>query len=119
MKPAASAASPRDAGGYALLTDGTTIEIRPAQPGDRDAVREMHAAMSPDNTYMRFFNLSPHAAEEEAKRVCRPAGSDHAALLAWLGDQLIGVASYEPTGKDGTAEIAFAVADHMHGRGVA
>jgi acyl-CoA synthetase (NDP forming)/RimJ/RimL family protein N-acetyltransferase len=119
MKQAASAASPRGAGGYALLTDGTTIEIRQAQPGDRDAVREMHAAMSPDNTYMRFFNLSPHAAEEEAKRVCRPLGDDHAALLAWLGDQLIGVASYEPTGKNGTAEIAFAVADHMHGRGVA
>ncbi|MGE5286136.1 MAG: GNAT family N-acetyltransferase [Micromonosporaceae bacterium] len=119
MKPAASDADVSGTGGYALLTDGTTIEIRSAQPGDLDAVRQMHAAMSPDNTYMRFFNLSPHAAEEEAKRVCRPAGSDHAALLAWLGDELIGVASYEPTGKDGIAEIAFAVADHMHGRGVA
>jgi acyl-CoA synthetase (NDP forming)/RimJ/RimL family protein N-acetyltransferase len=119
MKPAASGASLSGAGGYALLTDGTTIEIRPARPGDRDAVREMHAAMSPDNTYMRFFNLSPHAAEEEAKRVCRPSDGDHAALLAWLGDELIGVASYEPTGKNGVAEIAFAVADHMHRRGVA
>jgi hypothetical protein len=41
---------------YALLADGTTIEIRPATPGDYDAVKAMHAAMSPDNSYLRFFN---------------------------------------------------------------
>src|SRR6266568_2460638 len=104
---------------YALLADGTTIEVRSAGPADHDAVRQMHAAMSFDNVYLRFFNLSSRAAEEEAKRVCREQGDDHAALLAWLGDELIGVASYELTGKPGTAEIAFAVADHMHGCGVA
>jgi hypothetical protein len=38
---------------YALLTDGATIEIRPARPGDFDAVREMHAKMSPKNLYLR------------------------------------------------------------------
>ena len=108
-----------DAGVYALLIDGTTIEIKPTTPADYEAVRKMHASMSPDNVYLRFFNLSPHAADQEAKRVCRAPAEDHAALLAWLGNQLIGVASYEPTGTEGTAEIAFAVADHMHGRGVA
>ncbi len=104
---------------YALLTDGTTIEIRPARPQDADAVRQMHAVMSPDNNYRRFFNLNPRAAEQEAQRVCREPGGDHAALLAWLGSQLIGVASYEPGSAPGAAEIAVAVADHMHGRGVA
>jgi hypothetical protein len=39
---------------YALLTDGTTIEIRAAQPEDFAAVRELHAKMSPDNLYLRF-----------------------------------------------------------------
>ena len=48
---------------YALLADGSTVEVRPAGPGDFDAVRAMHAAMSPDNLYLRFFNLSKHAAE--------------------------------------------------------
>ncbi len=108
-----------DTGVFALLTDGTTVEIRPTRQNDFDAVRQMHATMSPDNAYLRFFNLSPHAAEQEAKRVCREPGEDHTALLAWLGGELIGVASYEPTGNAGFAEIAFAVADHMHGRGVA
>jgi acyl-CoA synthetase (NDP forming)/RimJ/RimL family protein N-acetyltransferase len=104
---------------YALLTDGSTIEIRPASPGDADAVRDMHAAMSPDNMYLRFFSLSPSAAQQEAQRVCREPEPGHAALLAWRDGELIGVASYEPTGKEGVAEIAFAVSDHMHGRGVA
>jgi len=104
---------------YALLTDGSTVEIRPASPGDADSVRDMHAAMSPDNMYLRFFSLSPSAAQQEAQRVCREPEPDHAALLAWRDGELIGVASYEPAGKEGVAEIAFAVSDHMHGRGVA
>jgi acyl-CoA synthetase (NDP forming)/RimJ/RimL family protein N-acetyltransferase len=104
---------------YALLTDGSTVEIRPARPQDADAVREMHEQMSPDNMYLRFFGLSQRAAGQEAHRVCRESGPEHAALLAWLGGQLVGVASYEPTGKPGEAEIAFAVGDNMHGHGIA
>jgi acyl-CoA synthetase (NDP forming)/GNAT superfamily N-acetyltransferase len=104
---------------YALLTDGSTIEIRPASPGDVDPVRDMHAAMSSDNMYLRFFSLSPSAAQQEARRVCREPDADHAALLAWQEGKLIGVASYEPTGKAGVAEIAFAVSDEMHRHGVA
>jgi len=104
---------------YALLTDGSTVEIRPAGPQDVDAVREMHAAMSMDNMYLRFFSVSPHAAEREAQRVCREPGPDHEALLAWLGGRLVGVASYEVTGAPGMAEIAFAVPVDMHRHGIA
>ncbi len=39
---------------YALLADGSTVEIRPAGPADFDTVRNTHAAMSPDNLYLRF-----------------------------------------------------------------
>ena len=104
---------------YALLADGATIEIRPAQPDDVDEVREMHHQMSPDNAYFRFFSFSPQAPEREALRICRPEDPQHAALLARLDGQLVGVASYEPTARPGVAEIAFAVSDEMHGRGVA
>jgi RimJ/RimL family protein N-acetyltransferase len=104
---------------YALLTDGTTVEIRHAGPPDAAAVREMHVEMSPDNVYRRFFSFSARAGEQEARRLCRKPGPDHAALLAWLGGRLVGVASYEPTDRSGVAEIAFAVPDDMHGRGIA
>ena len=104
---------------YALLNDGSTVEIRAARRQDAEAVREMHAAMSPDNIYLRFFSLSPISAEREGQRVARKPDLDHAVLTAWLGKRLVGVASYEPTAKPGVAEIAFAVPDDMHRRGIA
>jgi acyl-CoA synthetase (NDP forming)/GNAT superfamily N-acetyltransferase len=112
-------------GVYALLADGTTAEIRPAAPGDFGAIKAMHEAMSPANVYLRFFSMSRVAAEREARRLTREPGPDHAALLALAGGQLVGTASYEvarskESGElEDTAEIAFAVADSMHQRGIA
>ncbi len=79
----------------------------------------MHRQLSAESAYLRFFSLSSRAPEREAQRLCRPAGPDHAALLAHRNGRLVGVASYEPTRRPGVAEIAFAVPDDMHGRGVA
>jgi acyl-CoA synthetase (NDP forming)/GNAT superfamily N-acetyltransferase len=104
---------------YALLADGTTITIRPARPDDFAQVKRLHDEMSPDNLYLRFFSLSRNAGEQEARRVTRADGSAYGALLGFLGADLVGVASYEPIGQAGTAEVAFAVADRMHHRGVA
>ncbi|HEX8009011.1 MAG TPA: GNAT family N-acetyltransferase [Trebonia sp.] len=110
-------------GVYALLADGATIQIRPAASGDFEAVKAMHEAMSPGNAYLRFFSLSRTAAEREARRICRAPGPDHAALLALYGAEVVGVASYEVAGDAtedaGVAEVAFAVADSMHHRGIA
>jgi acyl-CoA synthetase (NDP forming)/RimJ/RimL family protein N-acetyltransferase len=104
---------------YALLADGSTVEIRHARPEDEADVRQMHEELSPANAYFRFFSFSPQAPEREAKRLCRPDDADHAALLARLDEKLVGAASYEATNRPGVAEIAFAVSDEMHGRGVA
>ncbi len=105
-------------GVYALLTDGTTAEIRPAVPDDMAAVQAMHEAMSPATSYLRFFSYSRLSAEEEAKRVCRPPAPGHQALLALCGGEIAGVASYEVSISGQQAEVAFAVTDQMHGRGL-
>jgi len=104
---------------FALLADGATAEIRRAGPDDFGAVKALHEAMSPDNLYLRFFGLSRTVAEREASRVCREPDPEHATLLALLDGEVIGVASYEVVSGGDTAEIAFAVADRMHGRGAA
>jgi acyl-CoA synthetase (NDP forming)/GNAT superfamily N-acetyltransferase len=115
---------------YALLADGSTVEIRPAGPADFDAVKAMHQAMSPDNSYLRFFNISRLAAETEARRICREPRPGHVALLALSDGEVVGCASYDvpaqpgsgdgrPDGGYQVAEVAFAVADHMHHRGIA
>jgi acyl-CoA synthetase (NDP forming)/GNAT superfamily N-acetyltransferase len=105
---------------YALLADGSTVEIRLAGPADFDAVKAMHEAMSPDNSYLRFFNLSRLAAETEARRICREPRPGQVALLAVLAGEVVGCASYAALAESGNvAEVAFAVADHMHHRGIA
>ena len=71
--------------------------------------------MSPQNLYFRFFSLSRLAAERKpAGCAARPA--HHGALLGLLGDELVGVASYELLSGLQVAEIALAVADGMHER---
>jgi acyl-CoA synthetase (NDP forming)/RimJ/RimL family protein N-acetyltransferase len=111
--------TPANSATYALLADGSTIEIRQARPEDFEAVREMHANLSPNNAYFRFFNLSPRAPEREATRVTRPRDDRHLALLALLSGELVGVATYEMSDRPDRAEVAFAVSDDMHGRGIA
>lgn len=103
---------------YALLTDGTTVEIRPGLPEDLAAVQAMHEAMSPDTTYLRFFNYSRLSAAEEAKRVCRPTGPGHHSLLALRGGEIVAVGGYEIESTGRRADAAFAVADRWHGRGL-
>ena len=105
---------------YALLADGTRVETRQAVPDDFDAVQAMHEAMSPDNIYLRFFGYSRRSAETEARRICQDPAPGSAALLALRDGELVGVASHaELTGHPGQAEVAFAVADHMHHRRIA
>ena len=104
---------------YALLADGTTLTIRPPGPGDYDSVRQLHEAMSPDNLYFRFFSASRASAEWEARRLCLEGGPGLVALLGLLGDEVVGVASYQLTADAAAAELALAVADNMHRHGIA
>jgi acyl-CoA synthetase (NDP forming)/GNAT superfamily N-acetyltransferase len=67
---------------------------------------------------LRFFGSSRTAPEREAERVCREPDGRHVALLALSQGEVVGCASYEAEA-GGTAEIAFAVADRMHHKGIA
>ncbi len=104
---------------YALLVDGTTLTIRPSGPGDYEAVKRLHETMSPENLYFRFFSASRVSAQQEARRVCMEGRPGTVALVGLLGDELVGVTSYELVGDGAVAEVAVAVADGMHRRGVA
>jgi acyl-CoA synthetase (NDP forming)/GNAT superfamily N-acetyltransferase len=103
---------------YALLSDGTTVEIRPATRDDFEAVKAMHEAMSPNSNHMRFFNFSRLACDTEARRICWDPTPGNVTLLALADGTVAGCASYAGTAP-GVAEVAFAVADNMHRRGIA
>ncbi|WP_141576781.1 bifunctional GNAT family N-acetyltransferase/acetate--CoA ligase family protein [Actinomadura sp. WMMA1423] len=103
---------------FALLTDGTQVEIRGLGEPDREAVRDLHRGLNDESLYLRFFGLNRAVAEQVAARVCRADGEGHAALGAWLRGELAGIAEYEPTDVPGEAEFAVVVADRAHHRGV-
>ncbi|MEV4002582.1 hypothetical protein [Actinomadura sp. NPDC049753] len=89
---------------FALLTDGTQVEIRRLGEADRAAVRDLHRGLSEESLHLRFFGLNRAVSEQVADRVCRTDGDGHAALGAWLRGGLVGVAEYEPSDAPGEAE---------------
>jgi predicted CoA-binding protein/GNAT superfamily N-acetyltransferase len=103
---------------HALLTDGTTVCIRPVLPGDHDQLEGLYQEMSPENLRLRFFGMSRRSAALAADRACVPPRTGYRALLAESMGRVIGLAEYEVGEEKGTAEISIAVADGLHHRGV-
>ncbi|MFI8454710.1 GNAT family N-acetyltransferase [Kitasatospora sp. NPDC085464] len=116
-----TAAHPSLTTAEALLADGTTVELRPLGPDDHRAVLDLHAAgMSEESRRMRFFGVSRNAPAQAADRLCGPSRTGVLALGAWAGDELVGEADCELLDEPSrTAELALAVADRWHHRGVA
>ncbi|MFP8964168.1 GNAT family N-acetyltransferase, partial [Streptomyces nanhaiensis] len=112
---------------HALLADGRTVEIRPARPEDRTGVDGLYERMSPENLRLRFFGSGRELGRQAARRVCGPPRPGSLALLALHEGRPVGIAEYEGEGEDGagggggtgrTAEVALAVTDEFHHRGV-
>ncbi|ARZ66703.1 acyl-CoA synthetase [Streptomyces albireticuli] len=109
---------------YALLADGTTVRVRPVVPTDRAAVFRLYERMSPENVRLRFFSTGPLVAQKAADALCLGAGLGDRALVAEAGGDVVGLAEYHATPTDPTggrptaAEVALAVADEWHHRGV-
>ncbi|WP_405933233.1 GNAT family N-acetyltransferase [Streptomyces sp. NBC_00827] len=109
----------RQAPVHALLTDGTTVRIRRADPGDRDAVLRLYEEMSPENLRLRFFVASEISARQSADRAADARRPDYCALVAEQDGRLVGLAEYDALPKSPQAEVGLAVADEWHHRGVA
>ncbi|MEV4925380.1 bifunctional acetate--CoA ligase family protein/GNAT family N-acetyltransferase [Streptomyces roseoverticillatus] len=109
---------------YALLADGTTVGVRPVVPADRAAVRRLYEHMSPENLRLRFFSGGPLVARKAADALCLVAGPGDRALVAEADGDLVGLAEYHatparpPGSGPVSAEVALAVADEWHHRGV-
>ena len=101
-----------------LLRDGTVMRLRTPTSDDLPAAREFFAELSPESLYFRFF--SPHRPSDE--ELARYALGDHdrtTALAAEIDGKLVGLASAVVASNGKSAEVAFAVADLYHHRGIA
>jgi hypothetical protein len=80
----------------ALAADGGIVRLRPAVPGDAEALAALYTRGSSESLRLRFFGVpGERTLDKEIERLVRSPGPDHDTLVAEQGGELIGVASYE------------------------
>ena len=101
-----------------LLADGSTARVRPIRPDDADALRALHARLSPESVILRFFGPHPRLSAAEVERFTHVDGVDRLALVAERAEDLVAVARYDRSPGAEEAEVAFVVDDAFQGRGL-
>jgi len=101
-----------------VLRDGSTMRFRPPERGDASALLEFFRSLSDRSVYLRFHG-HPAIDERLVEPVLEPDWLERDALLGMEGDRIASLANYVRLRNAGTAEVAFAVADDLQGRGIA
>ncbi|NJP31648.1 bifunctional acetate--CoA ligase family protein/GNAT family N-acetyltransferase [Micromonospora thermarum] len=102
-----------------LLSDGTTVQLRPIQPSDAPGIVAMHSRFSERTRYLRYFSPYPRIPERDLQRFVNVDHRDREAFVVLAGDQIVAVGRYERLGPESPeAEVAFVVEDAYQGRGI-
>ena len=101
-----------------VLRDGARLLIRPIRAADADALVDLHARLSADTIYRRYFGVRPHLLPGDVERFTRVDGRARFALVATRGSDLVAVARYEGQPGVSSAEIAVVVDDALQHQGV-
>ena len=101
------------------LRDGSTVHVRPIRAEDRAALQAFLEELSDDSRAFRFFT----GAADLVRAAESAADVDYVTrygLIALRGadERIVGHASYASSG-DELAEVAFAIADALQGKGLA
>ena len=103
------------------LADGRHVEIRALKPDDRDALLAAVGRTSTQSLYRRFFGARRGFTEREIAFFVDGDFASHVALVASVEEEgrpvIAGGARYVVVAP-GQAEVAFAVVDEYHGRGI-
>jgi GNAT superfamily N-acetyltransferase len=113
------------AGDLTLLRDGTRVLVRPLEPGDRDALAQGFARLSPESRRLRFFATIESLSEAQLDYLTDVDHENHDAVAVLLVDddgrpgEGVGVGRWIRLPDDPTkAEIAVTVLDEYQGRGI-
>ncbi len=98
----------------------TVVEprIRSATAADGGALGDFLSRLSPDSSYQRFLTDRTDAPSPRLLAALLPESSRGGALLAYLGDELVGHGLWVRVGDASVAEIAIVVADAHQRRGI-
>lgn len=117
---------PQDLTSYTVeekLRDGGAVLIRAIRPDDKDRLLEHFRALSPDSRYFRFMGVRRELTAADLQHLTELDLKDSVGLVATLtnnaGEHIIGVGRYIREGHNtNRAEVAFAILDEHHGRGI-
>jgi GNAT superfamily N-acetyltransferase len=103
----------------AELHDGERILIRPIGPADGQQLAALHARLTPDSIYRRYFGVKPRLSPAEIGRFTSVEEKWRFALVGVRSSgPLVGVARYEGSAGSTGAEIALVVDDALHHQGL-
>jgi len=101
-----------------VLRDGSTMRFRPPEAADAAALLDFFRGLSDRSLYLRFHG-HPSVDERLVQPVLDPDWVERGALVGTKDDLVVALASYVRLRDARTAEVAFAVADDLQGRGIA
>ncbi|MFI1195695.1 GNAT family N-acetyltransferase [Micromonospora sp. NPDC020750] len=102
-----------------LLSDGTTVGLRPIRPDDAPGIVAMHSRFSERTRYLRYFSPYPRIPERDLRRFVVVDHRDREAFVVLAADRIVAVGRYERLGPQAPeAEVAFVVEDAYQGRGI-
>ena len=100
-----------------ILRDGTPLRLRAATPEDYDDIKAFYDRLSEDSLYTRFHGSV--RTEGPARSDAEADGDARVVLIGWRADRVVASGSYDRLREPAVAEVAFTVAEGLHGRGVA
>jgi RimJ/RimL family protein N-acetyltransferase len=116
----ASQALPREDAVHVTLRDGAVAVLRPLERGETAPLLAVFGAMSPASRALRYLTGLPRLPGALLSMLSDVDGDRHGAWLVSLDGAPAGIARYVRFPGDPTsAELAFEVVDHHHGRGLA
>jgi GNAT superfamily N-acetyltransferase len=100
------------------LRDGTAVRLRPIFQDEGPRLLALYDRLSPESLYFRFFAV-PDKDRAKAEYLAHVDYARRYALVAEIGGEIAGVARWERDPADPAhAEVAFTVADALHGKGL-
>jgi len=102
-----------------LSTRGQSTFIRPIRPDDADRLVAFVGGLSRETLFYRSLGVTVRVRDDLIRRAARVDYLDELALVALLGEDIIGVARYvRVEGHPDRAEVAFTVRDDRQGEGL-
>ena len=100
-----------------ILRDGSTLRLHAPGAADGEALEAFFSGLSERSFYQRFHGIrriDPGLVEH----FLDPDWHDRGVLVGVAGDEVVAVAEYLRLRDERSAEVAFAVADELQGRGI-